>query len=432
LKLQFDSLYFRTAAILFAGILLIGTLLLVIGWLWVGAPLTYNSATDFAKLIHNAASTYPPLPPGERAAFIKRLRETHALTLEPEPVTDHPAGDKSLLPYPRHLERTLTELAGRPVALIRQGEDYFVDYPLHGLTLRFRFSHDRIGTSPGITLAAMAVVVLLASLLAAMFLARRMTRPIELIAHRSETLSHDNQSAPIPEEGPHELRDIARNFNQMTSQNRVLMDNRATMLAGISHDLRAPITRARMALELARYSMDEALALRIERSLLQMEALIAQYLDFSANSVKEGASPLAIPVLLKEVAQTFRNATIEFDISENIVYLPSRAFIRCAQNLLDNAVKHGAGTPVDVHFHKSGANWIFEVADRGPGIPEHQQALVFEPFRRLDHARTQPGSGLGLSIVQEICRVQGWFVSLLPRTDGGLIARLSIPMAAQD
>jgi two-component system osmolarity sensor histidine kinase EnvZ len=187
-----------------------------------------------------------------------------------------------------------------------------------------------------------------------------------------------------------------------------------------------------MALELARHSMDEALALRIERSLLQMEALIAQYLDFSGNSVKEGTSPLSVATLLKEVAQTFRNANIEFNVSENIVYLPSRAFIRCAQNLLDNAVKHGEGKLIDVHFHKSGANWILEIADHGQGIPAHQLDLVFQPFRRLDNARTQTGSGLGLSIVHEICRVQGWFVSLLPRPGGGLIARLSIPIAAQD
>lgn len=430
MKPVFDSLYVRTAAGLFLGVLGIGVLLLVIGWLWVGAPLTKNSALDFARLIHNAANTYYPLPEPERSAFVERLQKTHALILQP--ATGQPAGDRSLMPYPNHLERALSELAGQPITLLRQDEAYSIDFPLHGSVLRFRFSHDRIGTSPWFTLAAMLAVVVLSSLLAAMFLAKRLSLPIELIAHRSETLSHDNQSAPMPEEGPNELRDIARNFNQMTSQNRELTDSRATMLAGISHDLRAPITRARMALELARYSMDEALALRIERSLLQMETLIAQYLDFSANSVKEGASPLSIPALLKEVAQTFRNATIAFDISENIVYLPSRAFIRCAQNLLDNAVKHGAGAPVDVHFHKSGANWIFEVADRGPGIPDHQQALVFQPFRRLDNARTQPGSGLGLSIVQEICRVQGWFVSLLPRTDGGLIARLSIPIAAQD
>jgi two-component system osmolarity sensor histidine kinase EnvZ len=430
LKAQFDSLYFRTAAALFLGILAIGVLLLVIGWLWVSGPLAQQSATDFAKLIHNAANTYYSLPEPERAAFRKRLQQVHALTLEP--ASGRLSGATPRLPYLHYLEITLSSLAGKPVPLFRQDELYRLDFPVRDTTLRFRFSHDRIGTSPGVALGVMALVAILASLLAALFLARRMTRPIELIADRSDRLSHGRQAAPIPEEGPPELRDIARNFNTMTTQNRELLDSRATMLAGISHDLRAPITRARMALELARYSMEEALALRIERSLLQMESLIAQYLDFSAAGAKEAGVHLSIPSLLKEVAQTFKSDDIHFDITENVVYLPSRAFIRCAQNLLDNAVKHGAGTPIDVHFHKSDSTWVLEIADRGPGIPDHQIDLVFQPFRRLDNARTQTGSGLGLAIVQEISHAQGWFISLLPRTDGGLIARLSIPIAAQN
>lgn len=148
-----------------------------------------------------------------------------------------------------------------------------------------------------------------------------------------------------------------------------------------------------MALELARSSMEEGLALRIERALLQMEALITQYLDFSADSAKEGASPLNIATLLTEAAQTLKSADIRFNIAENIVYLPSRAFIRCVQNLLDNAVKHGAGAPVDVHFQKSGSIWVFEIADRGPGIPDHQLDQVFQPSAGSTMPAPSPAAG---------------------------------------
>jgi two-component system osmolarity sensor histidine kinase EnvZ len=431
-KPQFNTLYVRTASGLYLGVLTIGGLMLLTGWLLMGRPLVQNSATNFAKLILDTAATHQATPESGRRAFRQRVWQVHAIALEALAERPLLEGDKPRLPYLRYLEGALSRLTGKPVAVMRQGETYAVDIPVHSAILRFRFDHDRIGTAPGLALAVMALLALLASLLAALFLARRLTRPIELIAHRSETLSHDNQSAPMPEEGPNELRDIARNFNQMTSQNRELTDSRATMLAGISHDLRAPITRARMALELARDNMDENLALRIERALMQMEALIAQYLDFSENGVKEGASPLNIAALLKEVAQTFKTPDIRFDVAESTVYLPSRAFIRCAQNLLDNAIKHGGGTPVDASFYKSGSTWMFDVADRGAGISDNKLAQVFQPFVRLDNARTRPGSGLGLAIVQEICRVQGWFVTLLPRPDGGLIARLSLPLAAQD
>ena len=430
MKLLFNSLYYRTAAGLFLGLLVIEVLLLIIGWRLMGGPMVERSASDFASVIQHAAQSYRHAPQAARKAFQHQLQQTHALTVEP--ATGTPPGSQARLPYFHHLEKALANLAGQPVPIRQQGQAYIVDFPVDGATLRFRFNHSRLGTEPALALLMMAAMALFASLACTLWLAKRMTRPIEAIVSSTQMLRYGDLPGPLPEEGPYELRDIARNFNQVTSQTRELLDNRATMLAGISHDLRAPITRARMALELARDSMDETLALRIERALIQMEALTAQYLDFTVGSIKEGASPLNIPTLLKELSLTYKNSAISFDVSETIVYLPSRAFIRCVQNLLDNAVKHGAGTPVEVSFHKAESTWVLEIADRGSGIPVSELSQVFQPFRRLDDARTQPGSGLGLSIVQEICRAQGWFVSLLPRAGGGLVARLSLPLAAQD
>jgi two-component system osmolarity sensor histidine kinase EnvZ len=390
-----------------------------------------HSTMSFAKQIQDIALTYPLLPAAEQTLFRQRLLKDHAVVLEP--IADAPlTGERSRLPYFAMLEATLSQLAGQPVALLGQDGRYALDFPSHPAPLRFYFSHDRIGTAPALALAIMFGLALLSSLIAALILANYAARPIEAIAQRTQARRDSAAPAPLPEEGSHELRRIARNFNQVTSQNRELLDSRAIMLAGISHDLRAPITRARMALELARARMDEDLAQRIERALMQMETLIAQYLNFTGSSIKEGASPLNIPALLKDIAYTHKQHDIRLDIAESVVYLPSRAFIRCAQNLLDNAVKHGAGKPIELSFHKSGANWILDIADHGPGIPPDQIGQVFQPFLRLNNARTQTGSGLGLSIVQEICRTQGWFVSLLPRTGGGLIARLNLPIAAQD
>ena len=430
MKWLFNSLYYRTAVGLFLGLLLIEVLLIVIGWRLMGGPMVQRSASDFASLVQHSANIYRHTLEPARKAFQDQLQQTHALTIEP--ATGIPPGSLPRRPYFYHLEKTLASLAGQPVPVRQQGQAYTIDFPVDGTTLRFRFNHSRLGTEPALALVTMAAMALFASLAYTLWLAKRMTRPIEVIANSTQTLRYGDLPSPLPEEGPYELRNIARNFNQVTAQTRELLDNRATMLAGISHDLRAPITRARMALELARDSMDDNLALRIERALIQMEALTAQYLDFTVGSIKEAASHLNIPTLLKELSLTYKTSAISFDVSEIIVYLPSSAFIRCVQNLLDNAVKHGAGTPIEVGFHKAGSTWVLEIADRGFGIPVIDLGQVFQPFRRLDNARTQPGSGLGLSIVQEICRAQGWFVSLLPRTEGGLVARLILPLAAQD
>lgn len=432
MRLLSGSFYYRTTAALFIGTLASSIILVGIGWLLVGRPMVQHSAMTFAKQIQNAAATYPLVRESQRPEFLAHLLRDQALVLGPAAGAPDLTGDRPRLPYFVYLEEAITQTAGKPVALVRQGEFYAFDYPLGDTRLRFRFDENRIGTAPILALSAMTTVALLSSLLAAVLIGKFTARPIETIAHRTET-QHNGQRAPIPEEGPRELREIVRNFNQITSQNRDLINNSSIMLAGISHDLRAPITRARMALELARSTMDENLALRIERALIQMETLIAQYLDYTDGSIKEGASPLNIPALLKEILQTYKRSEIHLNVlSKDVVYLPSRAFIRCAQNLLDNAVKHsGGGAPIDVTFQKTDSVWILEIADRGPGIPDAQLERVFQPFLRLDNARTQPGSGLGLSIVQEICRVQGWFVSLLPRPGGGLIARLTLPVAVQ-
>lgn len=431
MNLLTGSFYYRTAATLFVGMLASSIMLVGIGWLLVGRPMVQHSAMTFAQQIKNAADTYGLVREPQRPAFLAHLLRDQALTLEPAAATAL-TGDRPRLPYFVYLEAAISQAAGKPVALLRHGEIYAFDYPTRDTTLRFRFNENRIGTAPMLALSAMTAAALLSSLLIAVLIGKYTARPIETIAHRTETQHDGRLRAPIPEEGPRELREIVRNFNHITSQNRDLINNSSIMLAGISHDLRAPITRARMALELARSSMDESLALRIERALIQMETLIAQYLDFTGGSIKEGASPLNIPALLKEILQTYKRSEIHLDVSsEDVVYLPSRAFIRCAQNLLDNAVKHSGGAPIDVTFQKIASVWTLEIADRGPGIPDAQLERVFQPFLRLDNARTQPGSGLGLSIVQEICRVQGWFVSLLPRPGGGLIARLTLPVAVQ-
>lgn len=429
MKGPFNRFYYRTAAALFLGILASALLLVSIAWLMVGRPMVQYSTANFARQIQNAANTYARLDEAGRSRFRQRLLDDIDVTLEPAASTSL-TGERPRLPYFVNLEKALSRLAGEPVPVVRQGDLYVFDFP-GPPPLRFYFSRDRTGAEPVLALSAMAILGVLFSLITALLIANFMARPIESIAHRTDTQYKGGLLTPLPEEGPREIREIVRNFNLITSQNKELLNKSTIMLAGISHDLRAPITRARMALELARASMDESLAERIERALMQMETLIAQYLDFTDGSIKEGASPLKISVLLKEITQTYRHAKITLDVADDVVYLPSRAFIRCAQNLVDNAVKHGIGAPVHVTFRKSASSWILEIADHGLGIPDSELEKVFQPFLRLDGARTQLGSGLGLSIVQEICRAQGWFVTLASRPGGGLIARIAMPVAAQ-
>lgn len=426
----FGSFYYRTALALFLGIFASSIVLVATGWFFVGKPTVQNATRNFAHQIENAVETYRVIPEAERERFRRRLFVDLGLVLQaPGPAAL--TGERSALPYFHYLEKALSDVGGKPVIVLRRGEIYSFDFPAGAGFLRFSFSHSRLGTEPVLALSIMLALAVISSLFTALLMARHTARPIEAIALRTDFRKRDRTGEALPEEGPRELRDIVRNFNQLSSQNRELINNSAIMLAGISHDLRAPITRARMALELARESMEDDLAGRIERSLIQMETLIAQYLDYVGGSVKERPAHIKVVSTIREILQTYRQADVRLDVPDIVAFLPVRALTRCAQNLLDNALKHGAGEVVDVSFRRTASVYVLDVADRGPGIPEGELEKVFQPFLRLDNARTRLGSGLGLTIVQEICRVQGWSITLTPRTGGGLLARLIMPLAAQ-
>lgn len=424
----FGSFYYRTAIALFLGIFASSIVLVATGWFFVGRPTVANATRNFAHQIQNAVETYRVIPEAERQRFRRRLFDDLGLVLR-APGPDALQGERSALPYFQYLEKALSEVGGKPVVVLQQGENYSFDFPAGAGFVRFSFSHSRLGTEPVLALLIMLALAVLSSLFTALFMARHTARPIETIALRTDF--HQRGDAALPEEGPRELRDIVRNFNQLSSQNRELINNSAIMLAGISHDLRAPITRARMALELARENMDHELAGRIERALTQMETLIAQYLDYVGGSVKEPSTRIKVLSAIGEILQTYRQANVQLNVPDVSAHLPVRALTRCAQNLLDNALKHGAGEIVEVSFRQTATAYVLEVADRGPGIPEAEVEKVFQPFLRLDNARTRLGSGLGLTIIQEICRVQGWSISLAPRPGGGLVARLCMPLSAQ-
>lgn len=427
---SFSSFYYRTAAALFLGVLASSIVLVATGWLFVGKPMVQNATLNFAHQIQNAAETYRVIPPLEQEHFRQRLFVDLGVILS-LPASAPMKGERSALPYLVYLEKALSQVAGKPVIVLKEGDIYSFDFPSAPHSLRFSFSHSRLGTEPVLALFIMLALAAVSSLFTALIMAKHTSRPIETIASRTDVQQQGGLLPTLPEEGARELREIIRNFNRITSQNRELINNSAIMLAGISHDLRAPITRARMALELARHDMEHSLAERIERALLQMETLIAQYLDYTGCSVKESAARINVATAINEILQTYRHADVMMSVPDEAVCLPSRALTRCAQNLLDNAVKYGAGAPVSIAFYQADSNHVLEVADRGPGIPATELEKVFQPFLRLDNSRRRFGSGLGLTIVQEICRVQGWTIELAPRTEGGLIARLCMPGSAQ-
>lgn len=425
MRLPPDSLYARSALILFLGVVALECALMLIGWKLVVAPLVQRSANDFAAQILRAAQMQASLKGQERQEYLAHLSQDDELSLESAATPLN--GTRPRLPYIHFLEDALTRQTGLNIAIFARASDYAFDLPASSGIMRFVFPQRRIGTAPLLTLSAMILLALAVSLAAAIFMARHLTRPFEMLLRRTEQIGHGQAPDPIPETGPKELRQLAARINVLSDEVRELLDDRTVMLAGLAHDLRSPLSRMKMALELAHLRMEPELHGQLFKAVGQLESMTRQYLDFTCGLRRESAITAPADAVVAEVLAEAPQERIAATLQASAA-VPETAFRRIVQNFLHNALKYGGKGLIELSLHNSPAGLVLEIADRGPGIPDNELNRVFRPFVRLDYSRGNPGSGLGLSVVQQICRTWGWHAQLLPRDGGGTLARLTIKL----
>ena len=275
------------------------------------------------------------------------------------------------------------------------------------------------------------------SLAAAWLIASRISRPLKAMASSARLVGSGQQPPRLPETGAEELRQLAAAFNAMAGDLARHEKDRSEVLAGISHDLRTPLTRLRLEAELS--IADPAAREAAIADIAQMETVIAQFMDYARSEAGEPPRDCALGPLLETLASQ-RHAlgqVLRVEIAE-LPLLPLRphAVLRAVTNLLDNAWKyaHGpAGEKAGIEFRAEvvDSEIRIEIADRGPGIPPEQVERLKRPFTRLEQARTDAvGAGLGLAIVERIANLHGGRLELLPRNGGGLCARLCLPLPA--
>ena len=201
---------------------------------------------------------------------------------------------------------------------------------------------------------------------------------------------------------------------------------RAMVLAGISHDLRTPLSRLRLALEMSGAESGESAAM-IE-DIGEIDAIIGQFLDFARGESEEKA-PEDLDALVHELAEHYQRLQKDVRVrteGQNKFSFARMALRRAIGNLIDNALRY-AGEPVEVELAKTPKAVVIEVRDRGPGIPAGEAERLKRPFTRLHAARSgAAGAGLGLAIVERIARAHNGTLELLPREGGGLVARLTL------
>jgi signal transduction histidine kinase len=276
-------------------------------------------------------------------------------------------------------------------------------------------------------LASLLLVTLLALGLT-IWAVRGAIRPLADFANASERLGRDVAAPPLPEDGPHEVRQAAIAFNEMQRRLRRFLDDRTHMLAAISHDLRTPITRMRLRAE---FVEEEETREKMLSDLAEMEAMVASALEFArdANS-QEAAAELDLAALLMNLSAECRETggIAEFHGPTSAPFT-GRALLlkRGIGNLIENAVKYGKAARV--HLASSPEGYEIRIEDDGPGIPEAELEAAFAPFYRLDPSRSREtgGMGLGLAVARNAIRAHGGDVILQNHPEGGLCAMVNLP-----
>jgi len=272
-------------------------------------------------------------------------------------------------------------------------------------------------------------LALLLSLVGAWLIVSRINQPLKALAAAAADIGKGKRPAPLPEAGPIEIETLARSFNQMSQDLARLDADRALILAGVSHDLRTPLSRLRLSTEMS--GSDEALKQGMIADIGEMDSIIGQFLDFARTQSEEPLAATDVAALAREVVehQLHLGRAVQANLEPVPVLALRRMGIkRLISNLVDNALAYGE-QDVGVAVRSEGGRLILEVTDRGPGIPPQEAERLKQPFTRLEQARSgKGGSGLGLAIVDRIARHHGGTLELLPREGGGLIARVSIPL----
>jgi two-component system osmolarity sensor histidine kinase EnvZ len=423
------SLFARTALTLALAFIVFQAAAFWVVYRTLIVPVAERSANDLAGLVVLSAQTWVELPPQTRAAFERELANRHGLRLTTVDVGA--TADAPPFTFRRQIETALSQRLGRTVALhgVPGTAAAWLDIPLGGHDLRVGFFPDRYAVK--LPLATIAVVALgtFLSLLTALLLVRRITVPLARAAQAAGQVGAGELPEALPETGPAELAELARCFNKMASEVRELLDNRTTLLAGISHDLRTPMTRLQLNLEMLRDDSGHASPARIDRAvndLAEMNQLISGYLELARTTQAEPKVRFDLAALLQDVAA---EAGLAWASPAPCEIEASRLALRqIVVNLVQNAQRYGGDTPVELALECGEQRVRVSVSDSGAGIPDDQLEKVFRPFYRLEGSRSQAtgGTGLGLAIVRQLAEKNGWEVGLRNRDAGGLEAVLEI------
>lgn len=430
------SLFGRTIAIVVLPIFMMQSIVTWVffnrHWEEVTATLAKSTASDFGLLtkMWEAETTTP-----ERAALLDRARDELEISMAFVPAGTIPEEDQRSIfnAFNRVFDRELDWSLDHPYWYDATGFDDEVEIrvQLADGYLRYRIDRDRVVARNGhFFVLWMIGATLLLGYITLIFL-RNQVRSITRLAAAAEAFGRGEDVSGYKPSGAREVRQAGHAFIAMRSRIKRFLEQRTEMLAGVSHDLKTPLTRIKLHLAL---QPDLPGHDDIQRDIAEMERLLDDYLTFARGDAEDSREEIALKALGEEFARDAERLSrrLQTDMPADLVLFAQPSNLRRAlSNLIENAFKYAE--TVRLSAERVDDRIDIRVDDDGPGIPEAEREEAMKAFGRLDTARNSnmPGSGLGLAIVRDVARAHGGVLRLEASELGGLRAIISLPAAAE-
>lgn len=425
---------------------LLGFLLAVSMATWVASfrfvergPVAQQFADQLVSIVTVTRAALTHSAPDLRRELLFDLASNEGIRVYPLEATDRikPPLDSALMP---RLQQSVREKLGKDTKFASMVND------IPGFWISFNIEDDdkywlmlerhRFERVSGLQWFWWAAVVLVLSMLGAAFISRLINQPLARLAFAAKSMAKGEPPQPLPETGPAEIREANGSFNQMVKDLERLDSDRVLLLAGISHDLRTPLTRMQLEIEMANLTEEERKGMQSD--ILQMDAIIGKFLDYARPSDSTDFSPIDLTALLDQAVQEGRRLPamhIDSKLDKNISVMGNATDLqRVVSNLLENARRYGRTensdiAEIEIKCRRRKNYAVIKISDHGPGVPDADQEKMLNPFTRLDTARGQAnGSGLGLAIVNRVIKRHGGILKLKNRETGGFVISIALPL----
>ncbi len=423
-----DSLLKQNIAVLAAAILgaLLMSLVLIAGL--VLRPQIERSAADTAQMIRSLELSFGQMDQFQQIHFAEALRTTDA----PEVLVAETAPDDTNLPrgwFSRTFLRVLTDRHGVSASDVRVDAEGRVWVRMVTAGQPYWLSLRTLpATDPVAGLVVASGIALLAALAGGIALQRRIALPLKRLETAVGRMSNPSDAYDSDIERPREIAAVSRALTDMSKRLQAAEADRALMLAGVSHDLRTPLTKLRLTLAMLT-DADAELVAGAERNVMRIESMLGQFLDFARGFEGEETRAVSLRSLLQRAIETCAEpAAVVLDVQADVVIRAKEAaLLRALDNLLTNALKHGK-PPIALVARTRGAELTIDVRDGGHVISPKEAQDLMRPFARGNAARAGEGTGLGLAIVNQVAKAHRGDVEF-EQDAVSFTARLRIPQA---